>query len=256
MDADAAETAADAAETAAATRENDADTAENAADAAETAAATRENAADVADNAADTAANDANDLENIADTADNAAATAENDADAAENAVNVADNAAYAFQHPEDPGDGFVPDITGVVGFSQAWGGVWAKGGFDESANAGTVAVGVHVNIPDVPGSSFRAGGFFASDPNEYAPDAPVLGNDTEWSVAASYKHQFTPAISGVLGGQFFQDFLGDNSFLLQSAVVWVPIPEQMDIRLETHYNDHDAADSEWSGFLRFQRYF
>ena len=155
-------------------------------------------------------------------------------------------------------GDGFVPDVTGVIGFSQAWGGIYAKGGYDESASEATVMAGVHVNIPDVPGSSFRMGGFYSSgDPNDYAPGAPVTGEATEWSVAASYKHQFTPAISGVLGGQFFQDFDSDNSFLIQSAVVWVPIPEQMDIRLESAYNDHDAADDDdWSGFLRFRRYF
>ena len=154
-------------------------------------------------------------------------------------------------------GEGFVPDITGVIGFSQAWGGIYAKGGFDESASAGTVAVGVHVNIPDVPGSSFRAGLFFASDPNEYAPDAPVLGNDTEWSVAASYKHQFTPAFSGVLGGQYFEDFHGDNSYLIQGAVVRVPVVNQAEIWLESAYEDHDAADDgEWTGFLRFRRYF
>ena len=234
--------AADAAETVADTAENDAATAENVADNRETAAGQSETAADTA--------------ENDAATAENAAAAAENTAAEAANDLAEADEEAYAFQHPEDPGDGFVPDITGVVGFSQAWGGLWAKGGFDESASAGTVAVGVHVNIPDVPGSSFRMGGFYSSDPNDYAPEAPVTEEATEWSVAASYKHQFTPAISGVLGGQFFQDFDGDNSFLIQSAVVWVPIPEQMDIRLEGHYNDHDAAGDDWSGFLRFRRYF
>ena len=179
------------------------------------------------------------------------------DADDAELAVKRGELDALTFQHPEDPGDGFVPDITGVIGFSQAWGGIYAKGGYDESASAGTVAVGVHVNIPNAPNSSFRAGLFFATGENDYAPNAPVTGYDTEWSVAASYKHQFIPAFSGVLGGQYFEDFHGDNSYLIQGAVVRVPAPGQMDIRLETHYNGHDAAeDGAWSGFLRFRRYF
>ena len=156
-------------------------------------------------------------------------------------------------------GEGFVPDFAGVIGFSQAWGGVYAKGGYDESASAGTVTVGVQVNVPDVPGSSFRAAGFYSSDPNSYSSDDPATGDHTEWSVAASYKHQFTSAFSGVLGGQYFEGFTGHNAFQIQGAVVWVPIPGQMDVRLEGYYTDSDASpdeDGSWNGFLRFQRYF
>ena len=136
-------------------------------------------------------------------------------------------------------------------------GGSYAKGGYDESASEATVMAGIHINVPDAPGSSFRAGVFYATGENDYAPDAPVTEDDTEWSVAASYKHQFTPAFSGVLGGQYFEDFHGDNSFLIQGAVVRVPVADQAEIRLESAYEDHDAADDgEWSGFLRFRRYF
>ncbi len=165
-----------------------------------------------------------------------------------------------------DNGDDFVPDITGVIGFSQAWGGLWAKGGYDESANAGTVAAGIQINVPNVPNSSFKAGVFYATDPNAYAPHAP-LGDlvlpdgvdpiDTEWSVAVSYLHEFNPAFRGTLGGQYFQDFAGDNSYLIQGAVTWIPVPDQFEIWLESAYTDNDAAeDGAWSGFLRFRRYF
>ena len=204
-------------------------------------------------------------------------ATAQEEIDAARNALTNAlvelaaaqaarDNAQAAVDKADTGGDGFVPDVTGVIGFSHAWGGIYAKGGFDESASAGTVMAGIHINVPDAPGSSFRAGVFYATDPNAYAPHAPlgdivlpagVDGIDTEWSVAASYKHQFTPAFSGVLGGQYFEDFHGDNSYLIQGAVVRVPVADQAEIWLESAYEDHDAADDgEWSGFLRFRRYF
>ena len=157
-------------------------------------------------------------------------------------------------------GEGFLPDFAGVVGFGQAWGGAYAKGGYDESASAGTVTLGVQINVPDVPGSSFRAAGFYSSDPNSYSSDDPATGDHTEWSLAASYQHQFTSAFSGVLGGQFFEGF-GDhgNAFQIQGAVVWVPIPGQMDVRVEGYYTDSDASvddDGEFNGFLRFQRYF
>ena len=196
-----------------------------------------------------------------AETALQAALDAEANLIAAQQAESEAEELAAAAAAAEaaaeaEKGDGFVPDITGVIGFSQAWGGLYAKGGFDESESEGTVTAGIQINIPSVPGSSFRAAGFYSSGPNDYSPGAPVTGEDTEWSVAASYRHQFTPAFSGALGGQFFQDFDGDNSFLIQSAVVWVPIPDQLDIRLEGAYEDHDAAGDDWSGFLRFQRYF
>ena len=156
-------------------------------------------------------------------------------------------------------GEGFVPDFAGVIGFSQAWGGVYAKGGYDESASAGTVTLGVQVNVPDVPGSSFRAAGFYSSDPNSYSSEDPVTEDLTEWSVAASYRHQFTSAFSGVFGGQYFEGFDGENAFQIQGAVLWVPLPGQMDVRLEGYYTDSDASEDEdgsWNGFLRFRRYF
>ena len=167
------------------------------------------------------------------------------------------DAAQAAVDKADTGGDGFVPDVTGVIGFSQAWGGSYAKGGYDESASEATVMAGIHINVPDAPGSSFRDGVFYATGENDYAPGAPVTEDDTEWSVAASYKHQFTPAFSGVLGGQYFEDFHGDNSYLIQGAVVRVPVVNQAEIWLESAYEDHDAADDgEWSGFLRFRRYF
>ena len=118
-------------------------------------------------------------------------------------------------------------------------GGSYAKGGYDESASEATVMAGIHINVPDAPNSNFRAGVFYATDPNAYAPHAPlgdivlpagVDGIDTEWSVAASYRHQFDPAFSGVLGGQYFEDFHGDNSYPIQGAVVRVPVADQAEI--------------------------
>ena len=185
------------------------------------------------------------------------------------NLVNVDDTTEFLGQvlpAPRDAikDDNYIPDVTGVIGFSQAWGGIWAKGGYDEDDDAGTVMAGVQVNVPNVPNSSFKAGIFYATDPNAYAPHAPGMpagtNVDTEWSVAASYKHEFTPAFSGVLGGQYFEDFAGENSYLIQGAVVWVPIPDQFEVRLESTYADNDAnafeEDGIWTGFLRFERFF
>ena len=146
-----------------------------------------------------------------------------------------------ALEDDDGTGDGHTPDVAGVIGFSQAWGGIWAKGGYDESASEATVTAGVQINVPNAPGSSFRAAGFYSSDPNSYSSDDPATGEHTEWSVAASYKHQFTPAFSGVLAGQYFEGFDSENAYQIQGAVVWAPIPDQMDIRLEGYYTDSIA---------------
>ena len=169
-------------------------------------------------------------------------------------------SATITLEDDDGTGDGHTPDVAGVIGMNQAWGGIWAKGGYDESASEATVTAGVQINVPGVPNSSFRAGIFYATGENEYAPGAAVDGlvtADAEWSVAGSYRHEFNPALRAMLGGQYFKDFADENSYLIQGAVVWIPVVNQAEIWLEAHYVDgDDAIDNEWSGFLRFRRYF
>jgi hypothetical protein len=171
-----------------------------------------------------------------------------------------------ALEDDENEGEGYMPDVVGVIGMSQGWGGVWAKAGYDESAEEFGLVGGAQYNIPSLPGSSIRLGVFYASGVNMYALDMPVSGGGSsdegtvEWSVAASYLHKFNAQWSATIGGQYFEEFSGDNAYLVQAAVVWVPVTN-FEVRLEGSYANEDNVfagedDDTWSGLLRFTRYF
>ncbi|WP_187970293.1 porin [Aquibium microcysteis] len=163
-------------------------------------------------------------------------------------------------------GEGYMPDVVGVLGISQGWGGVWGKVAYDESAEAWAGLIGMQYNIPNMAGSNIRLGAFYASDPNSYALNLPVSGgpagapgnNFVEWSVAGAYTHAFNAQWSATIGGQYFEAFDGDNAWLVQGAVVWVPVTN-FEVRLEGTYAEEDfgpVTDDTWNGFLRFTRYF
>jgi hypothetical protein len=158
-------------------------------------------------------------------------------------------------------GEGYMPDIVGVLGVSQGWGGVWAKAAYDESDEEFGGMLGMHYNVPNLTGSSFRVGVFYASGSNDYAVEMPINSDGkAEWSVAASYNHTFNSQWSATIGGQYMEDFAGDSAYLVQAAAVWVPVTN-FEVRLEGAYAEEENVvgplDAEaYSGFLRFRRYF
>ncbi|WP_187970292.1 porin [Aquibium microcysteis] len=161
-------------------------------------------------------------------------------------------------------GEGYMPDVVGVLGISQGWGGVWGKAAYDESNDEWAGMIGMQYNIPNMAGSNIRAGVFYASGTNAYALSMPVSGaagaNAVEWSVAGSYNHKFNAQWSGTVGGQYFEAFNGNNAWMVQGAVVWAPVTN-FEVRLEGSYADEDnvlnRGDGDaWNGFLRFTRYF
>ncbi len=156
----------------------------------------------------------------------------------------------------EGSGDGYMPDVVGVLGISQGWGGVWAKVGYDESAEDFGVVLGMQYNIPNMSGSAIRAGVFYASGFNNYAIDMPVSGATVEWSAAASYSHRFNPQLVAAIGGQYFEQMsTGHNGYLVEGAVVWTPVTN-FEVWFEARYADEDFEGDFSSGFIRFRRYF
>ncbi len=155
-------------------------------------------------------------------------------------------------------GEGYMPDVVGVLGVSQGWGGAWAKVAYDESAEAFNAMIGVHYNIPNMAGSSFRAGAFYAEDPNAYALSMPIAGQ-AEWSVAVAYHQQFNAQWGAEIGAQYFNGFSDTDGYQVEAAAVWVPVTN-FEVRLEGHYYNQDRApgldEDNWDGFLRFTRYF
>jgi hypothetical protein len=156
-------------------------------------------------------------------------------------------------------GGGYMPDVVGVVGVTQGWGGVFAHVGYDESASAFGVKAGVHVNIPNMPGSSFRFGGLYADAPNTYAAQQPISGAYVNWSLAASYNQAFSSTLSATVGYQYLRDFTSvPNGHMLQAAVVWTPVTN-FEVRLEGQYAREQFVggyQDATKGFLRFTRYF
>ncbi len=162
-------------------------------------------------------------------------------------------------------GEGYIPDVVGVIGVSQGWGGVWGKAAYDESAEEFAAMIGMHYNIPNMAGSSLRVGAYYASGINSYAVSLPD-GDAAEWSIAAGYHHQFNAQWGAEIGGQYFEgssDYSFDTSaWQIEAAVIWVPVTN-FEVRLEGHYytQDHDYGsystdEDDWDGFLRFTRYF
>jgi hypothetical protein len=169
-------------------------------------------------------------------------------------------------ENDENDGEGYMPDVVGVAGISQGWGGVWGKAAYDESAEEWAGLLGAQYNIPGFKGSSIRVGVFYASGVNMYALDMPVSGGGSsdegtvEWAVAASYNHAINAKWSATVGGEYFEEFSGDNAYLVQGAVVWLPVTN-FEVRLEGSYASEENLlngedDDTWSGLLRFTRYF
>jgi len=175
-------------------------------------------------------------------------------------------------------GEGYVPDVVGVLGYAGGWGGVWGRVGYDESYNAlgdggFGASLGLQVNVPNMEGSSFRLIGYYADADHMYGnlhPSAAGAGGiglggngNSEWSVLASYGHQFTDTFSASVGFQYFNDFYNANSdigsgldgYSAELSLVWVPV-KNFEIRSELQYDEIDTLDGTISGYLRFTRSF
>jgi hypothetical protein len=170
-------------------------------------------------------------------------------------------------------GDNYVPDVVGVVGVNQGWGAAWLKGGYDEEIDGDLIdddddgfglMAGLHLNVPNMAGSSFRLLGFYADSDNVYAAGNGEYGQGAEWSVLASYYHQFNPSFGASVGVQYFSDFYvdgtdestGDDGWQAELNLVWTPV-ENFVVRTEIVYSDLEIfPDESVSGFLRFSRFF
>lgn len=171
-----------------------------------------------------------------------------------------------------DPNSGnYMPDVVGKIGVQQAWGAAWLTAAFDEEAPDSSVIdgdsefaikAGLHLNIPNMPGSAFRLVGQYNSGPNAYGQSG--LGNSfsSEWSVYAGYRQQFSPTLAAFVGGQYYSDIFaglvetGTDAFHVETGVIWTPVTN-FEVRAEAIYTDRDInSDGTVSGFLRFTRYF
>src|SRR5690606_35294073 len=155
-------------------------------------------------------------------------------------------------------------------GVNQGWGGVWVKAAYDEDigdfvsgytplytptygSSGWAASVGAQINVPNMPGSNLRVIGFYADNANAY-------NVGSEWSILASYRHQFTSNFSASAAVQYFNDtnFAAagtPDAWRGELSVVWLPVTN-FEVRGEVFYEKADGGDGITSGFLRFTRYF
>ena len=182
-----------------------------------------------------------------------------------------------ALEDDGQEGEGYMPDVVALVGYQQAWGGVWARLGYDESygdpaipfeKDGFGVSAGVQLNVPGMEGSSFRLIGYYADGDHVYGTGSSFAGvtgyaGNAEWSVLASYQHQFSAKLSGSVGFQYFNDFYvggtdagtGLDGYTAEASLVWLPV-ENFEVRGEGVYDKIDTRDGSVAGYLRFTRFF
>lgn len=181
--------------------------------------------------------------------------------------------ATISLENDDLEGDGYMPDVVGAVSYNQDWGAVWAKAGYDEDydglgSDGFGVTAGVHLNVPGFEGSSFRLIGYYSDSDNVFGVGSPAMAvfNDngaSEWSVLASYYHQFTEKFGASVGFQYFNNFYqpsssvgtGLDGYGAELNLVYTPI-ENLEIRSEIYYDDYETLDGTTSGFLRLTRFF
>ena len=162
----------------------------------------------------------------------------------------------------EDEGGNYVPDIVAKVGVNQGWGSAWVKAAYDESDASWAASAGVQVNVPNMPGSSLRVIGFYTNSATNiygsyYDAGLPVPATQAaNWSILASYNHQFNAQLGASVGYQYFDAFGGAaNGHLVELSVVYTPVTN-FEIRGEVGYAKSNGLDGTLSGYLRFTRYF
>ncbi len=172
-------------------------------------------------------------------------------------------------------GGGYTPDVVAKLGYAGGWGAVWAKVGYDESADGFGAQLGTQINMPNMPGSSLRLIGFYADGVNAYNAGAPsdgVIGGAADWSILASYNQQFSETLGASVAVQYFNNLYdtatglksGASAWAAELSVVWFPVKD-FEVRTEVRYDDVGSygvapavtnPDGTVSGFLRFTRYF
>jgi nitrogen fixation protein len=175
-------------------------------------------------------------------------------------------------------GDGYIPDVVAKVGVNQGWGSVWARFGWEdditglpddialpagiEHQSGWGASLAAQINVPNSPGSSLRVLGYYANSDTRFSTGSR-LGVAPEWSVLASYNHQFSENLGVSVAGQYFSNLYFEgtdigsdvNAWGAEISAVWSPVTN-FEVRPEIHYDKVDDLDGTVSGFLRFTRYF
>ena len=192
---------------------------------------------------------------------------------------NFTDSNWFAAISANDDGDTstYMPDFTGRIGGVFAGATIYAAAGYDQSAENFGVKLGLNTDIG--PAGNLIVQGFYADGPTRYGANAtPPTGAGVftpEWSVIASYQHQFAPNFKGSVGGQYSYDYYatavatnfalgnassGTDSWAIEGVLVWNPV-ENVEVRGEVRYTEFTGGgvllnSDATTGLFRLQRNF
>lgn len=168
----------------------------------------------------------------------------------------------------EDDGDttSWTPDVIGRLG--GVFGGVTVFGVLAyNQANVVNVdewsaKLGLNTDIGSA--GNLRVQGFYASGNTQFGVN--INGNTAEWSVLASYSHDFTETVTGFVGGQYGANFYdatntqtNADGWYIHAGVNWTPVTN-FNVQADFGYQDLDAAIDDnnpgWFGAIELQRSF
>jgi len=159
----------------------------------------------------------------------------------------------------------WAPDVVGVLGMTQGWGGAFAHIGYDESNKAVGVKAGVELAVAAT-GGSLRVGGFYSDKTaNAYGITMPTGTRAANWSAAIGYTQDVTETLNATLGYQYFDGFASavgtdiKSAHLVEGALSWTPVTN-FNIRLEGNWgqqkNYAGVKTTTASGFMWVRRSF
>ncbi|MEM5472112.1 porin [Hoeflea sp. AS60] len=173
--------------------------------------------------------------------------------------------AALVLEHDANPSLNWTPDVVGVLGVTQGWGGAFAHVGYDESAKATGVKAGVELAIAAT-GGSLRVGGFYSNKiANSYGVTFGAIGEVANWSAGLGYTQDLTETLNATLGYQYFDGFSAakggtlKNGHLIEGALSWTPVTN-FNVRLEGNWGTSRSyagvKTNTASGFMWVRRSF
>jgi hypothetical protein len=161
----------------------------------------------------------------------------------------------------------WAPDVVGVLGMTQGWGGADVRVAYDETAKAVGVKGLVEVAVAAT-GGSLRVGMFYNNKVgNAYGVGLPggAAGETANWSAGLGYTQDITETVNATLGYQYFDGFSAANggttktAHLVEGALSWTPVTN-FNVRLEGNYgwNKSNAGvnTTTASGFVWVRRSF
>ena len=165
------------------------------------------------------------------------------------------------------PAPNWTPDVIGVIGTTQGWGGAAMHLGYDETAKAVGIKGVVQFDVAAT-GGTLRVGGFYSNKAiNRFGAGMPLglAGEVANWSGGIDYSQGLTDTLAMSIGYQYLDGFATAkggsiaHTHLVEGALSWTPVTD-FNVRLEGHYKQGKSnlgvKGSSLDGFVWVRRSF